>query len=139
MSPTQPKVDIETRVDQYVKLRDMIKEISDRHRAEIKPYVDALEALNATLLDHINTIGAESVKTAHGTVYRLEKKSATIADKTAFWSFVVATGEFDLLDYKANPVAVKAFIDKQVEAGSDQITPPGINYTTRYEVGVRRK
>jgi len=136
----QPTVDIDTRVNQYVKLRDKIKELEDQHKAQLAPYREALEQLNSTLLDHIQNVGAESIRTSHGTVYRLEKKSATMADKTAFWTFVVATGQWDLLDYKANPVGVKAFIDEQIEnKNPNPSPPPGINYSTRYEVGVRRK
>jgi hypothetical protein len=137
---TQPKVDLDTRVDQYVKLRDKIKEIEDKQKEAIRPYKEALDQLNNTILSALDQIGVESVRTQYGTAYRLEKKSASFADKEAFWTFVVATGQWDLLDYKANVTAVKAFIDKQIEEKEPTpVPPPGVNYSVRYEVGVRRK
>lgn len=130
-APVQP-VDFNTRVAQYVKLRDKIKEIEDRHKAEIKPFKQALETLNGMLLDHLNQVGGDSVASASGTVYKKLTKSASIADKSAFWAWVVANADWDLIDYKANVTAVRDFI------GSNGTPPPGVNYTEAYDVGVRR-
>lgn len=125
-------VTIETRVAQFVKLRDKIKEIKDRHAEELKPYAETLEKLNGVLLGHLQSVGAENVGTSAGTVYKTTKKSASVADMTAFWTYIVSQGDFDLLDKKANVTAVEAHIE---EHGTP---PPGVNYTTKEVVGVRR-
>lgn len=130
-APILPNFD--QRVAQYVKLRDKIKELDDKHKEQMKPYREALEQLNGALLNHLNNVGADSVASPSGTVYRTEKKSASIADKTAFWTYVVTTANFDLIDYKANVTAVADHIDQ------NQQPPPGVNFTSRFEVGVRRK
>ena len=128
-----PTVDISKRVDQYVRLRDLIKEKEEAHKAEIKPYKEMLDKLNAVLLDHLNTINGESVRTDTGTVYRTEKKSAGLADPDAFMRYVIGNEAWDLLDRKANSTAVADFIE------DNQAPPPGVNFTTTYVVGVRRK
>jgi len=133
---TQPTLDppnFEKRAGQYVKLRDMKKAIEDKHKEELKPINETLEQLNGVLLAHLNTVGADSVATALGTVSKTTKKTASIADMSAFWNFVVSQGDFDLLDKKANVTAVEAYIE------ANKSTPPGINFSTVEKVNVRRK
>lgn len=127
------KLDISKRVDQYVRLRDEIKRLDDEHKDRLKPYREALEKLNALLLSHLNEIEGESVRTDAGTVYRTEKKSVSLADADAFMRFVIAEQAWDLLDRKANVTAVSDFIEV-----TDSL-PPGVNYSSTFVVGVRRK
>jgi hypothetical protein len=125
-------INIDKRVEQFVALRDKIKEIKERQKKELEPYVDTLEKLNGVLLGHLNTIRSNSVGTDHGTVYKTVKKSASISDMTAFWTYVVSQGDFDMVDKKANPTAVEAYIAEH------NAPPPGVNFNTLEVVGVRR-
>lgn len=142
--PTKPPVTVDTRVSQYVRLRDHIKALDDAHKKKMEPLRETLEQLNSDLLARLDQAGAESVKTEHGTVYKTAKKSASIADKSAFWAWVVATGDWDLLDYKANPTAVEDFIAKRAAEYEADPTkpkpapPPGVNFSKAFVVGVRR-
>lgn len=124
--------DIATRVSQYVKLRDMIKAKEAEQKAALKPLKETLEQLNAVLLAHLNQIGGDSVSTGGGTVYRTEKKSASLADAQAFMDYVIANQAFDLLDRKANVSAVEEHIKE------NDAPPPGVNFSSTYVVGVRR-
>jgi hypothetical protein len=130
MNGTAPKFD--TRVEQYVKLRDMIKAIKDRHKEELAGPTATLEKLNAVMLAHLDTIGGDSVKTEFGTVSRTRKRSATIADMSAFWDFIVANDMFEMVDKKANVPLVEEYIE------TNGTVPPGINFSTIEVVGVRR-
>jgi len=124
--------DIKTRVDQFVKLRDLIRAKDDEHKNNMKPLKETLEQLNAVLLKHLDELGGESVKTDSGTVYRTERKNASLADAEAFMDFVVRHGAFDLLDRKANVTAVEDYINDH------DAPPPGVNFTKTFVVGVRR-
>jgi hypothetical protein len=126
------KVDIAKRIDQYVRLRDKITEIKERHKTELSPFNEALEQLNGLLLSHLNEIEGDSVRTAAGTVYRTAKKAATLADPEAFMRYVISEEQWDLLDRKANVTAVADFIEE------NDAPPPGVNFSTTYVVGVRR-
>lgn len=128
----QPKVGIDTRVDQYIKLRDKIKEIEARHKEELKVYKETLEKLNAVILAHLTQMGGESIRTAAGTAYVTEKKSASLADPQAFMDYVISNEAWDLMDRKANSTAVADFIAEH------NAPPPGVNFSTTYVVGVRR-
>lgn len=125
--------DIAKRVEQYVKLRDLIKQKDDDHKKSMAPFKETLEQLNSVLLAHLNGIGGQSVSTDNGTVYRTEKKSAALADAQAFMDFVVANQAFDLIDRKANVTAVEEFIKE------NNTPPPGVNFSSTFVVGVRRK
>lgn len=125
--------DIAKRVEQYVKLRDKIKQIKDEQKKILKPYNETLEQLNALLLAHLNGLNGNSVSTDAGTVYRTEKKSASLADAEAFMEYVIANNAFDLLDRKANVTAVEDHINEH------NAPPPGVNFQSTFEVGVRRK
>ncbi len=132
-APVAPSVDINERAEQFVKLRDKISEIKEKHKEELKPYNEALEQLNSMLLDHLQKQGAQNMKTAGGvTIYVSEKKHASIADATAFWTYVVTQGDFDLVDKRANVPAVFEHIEKH------KVPPPGINTSVTHVAGVRR-
>lgn len=137
------KPNIDTRVDQYVKLRDKIRELDEAHKKTIEPYRATLEQLNSALLQHLQSVGAESVRTSAGTVYRTMKQSASIADAEAFWTFVVTTASWDLLDRRANVTGCADFIDrlakqKETDPTVEVSPPPGVNFNRTYVVGVRR-
>lgn len=97
------------------------------------PYRETLEKLGALLLEHLDTIGGESVKSAAGTVYKTVRKSASIQDGDAFMKYVINSEAWDLLDRKANVTAVEDF------AKENGVLPPGVRFTQTNVVGVRRK
>lgn len=123
---------VEEIVDQFVRLRDKIKEADDAHKARTKIARDHKDLLEAKLLEKLNEIGGESVKTKNGTVYRTTRRSASIADGDAFRQYVINNGEFDLVDWRANANAVDDYIR------SNTVPPPGVNFSTAFTVGVRR-
>jgi hypothetical protein len=128
----KPKLDIAKRVGQYIQLRDLIKREDDAHKERMKPKRELLEQLNGVLLGLVDQAGGESVRTEAGTVYRTEKKSASLADPDAFMRFVISSEAWDLLDRKANATAVFDFI------AENNAPPPGVNANVAYVVGVRR-
>lgn len=133
MTPAPPSIDIAKRVDQYIRLRDKIKEIQKRQKEELTPYLDALDRLNTMLVDHLTTVGSDSATVnGVGTVYKNPRKSATIADGSEFKRHVIGAGAWDLADWKANAIAVEAFINEHGEP------PPGVNYNVTIVAGVRR-
>lgn len=123
---------VNKRIADFVRLRDEIKRLEDEHKKQMAPYRETLEKLSNVLMGHLNAVGAESIRAEAGTVYKTEKRSASIADKQAFWDFVMSTQNFDLLDYKANVTAVSEYIDEK------HALPPGVNFTSTILVGVRR-
>lgn len=128
----EPPGNINDLVDQYVKLRDKVKKADDEHKKRTQHAKEYLDMLTSKLLEQLNTIGGDSVKTPAGTVYRTERRTASISDGKAFREYVIANEAFDIIDFKANAPAVEDFIN------SNGTPPPGVNFSKAYTVGVRR-
>jgi hypothetical protein len=120
-------------VELHIKVRDRIDACDKAHKEKLKPIKDLKEQLEAKMLQRLLDIGAESTKTRAGTVYRSTKRNASIADGDTFRKFVQDNELFDLVDWKANAPAVADYIDEH------QAPPPGVNFSTTFTVGVRRK
>lgn len=128
---TIQQISFDTRIAQYVALRNKVKGIKDRHKEELAPYNDAMEKLEAVLLQGLCATGQESAKTDAGTVYKTVKRTASLDDPDAFMNFVLASGRFELMDRKANVVAVAEYMEE------NQAPVPGVKFSTSVEVGVR--
>jgi len=128
---TQP-IDVEKRVGQYITLRDKIKDLDDQHKKSMEPYKDMLEQLGNMLLQHLQNVNAESIRSTAGTFFKTTKKTASLEDAEAFMRFVITTQSFDMLDRKANVKAIEDYLD------TNKTLPPGVKFTQRVEVNVRR-
>jgi hypothetical protein len=127
-----PATDLGKRIDQYIKLRNTIAEIKKKQEEVLKPYKDALEMLNNTLLSQLINAGVDNASSDAGTVYKYEKPSATIADASTFRDYVINNELWDVVDWRANAPQVREFIE------ANGTPPPGVNWSTRLLVGVRK-
>lgn len=119
-------------ISQYITLRDRIADADKAHKEKLAPAKEYMKLLEGKLLEQLNAVGGENVKTKAGTAYRTTRKSATIADSEAFRGYVINHQAFDIVDWRANAPAVEDFIKSH---GSP---PPGVNLTLAHTVGVRR-
>jgi hypothetical protein len=131
--PPATTFDVEKYVGGYVRLRDKIAEIEERHKEELKPHKALLDKLNNLLLEHLLSQKAENIATSVGTVYRHLQDSFSAEDVDAFRRHVIGSEAWELLDWKANKTSAKAFMDEH------KAPPPGIKYNARYVAGIRRK
>lgn len=125
-------IDLNKRIEQFVALRDKTRAIEETHKAQLEPFKTALETVGNILLDHLQKTGSESVGTEAGTAYISSRQSASLQDPEAFFSYVIANKEYELLDRKANVSAVEEFIKKNGGL------PPGVKYSKMLKIGVRR-
>lgn len=134
--PTQSQttnVDVEKRVGQYIKLRDLKAEMKEKHDAELKPVNETMAMIEDELKSALNAVNATNMKTDAGTVSLSIKASASAADINAFWTWVITQGAFDMLDKKPNVTAITEYVNQ------NGAPPPGVNYSTYQGIGVRRK
>lgn len=123
---------VDKRIQQYVALRDRIKEMEEAFETAKKPLAAAMEEINGWLQNFLDESGSESIKTKYGTCYSSVRYSASLADAKAFMDYVITNEAFDLLDRRANVTAVRAFVEE------NSTLPPGCNLTALRTVGVRR-
>lgn len=131
-TPDDVSATVDKRIQQYVAVRDRIKALEEKHKEELKPFVEVQNMLTGWVQSFLDKTGVESVKTKHGTAYSSTRYSASLADADAFMNFVKTTSNYDLLDRRANVTAVKDYV---AEHGN---LPPGCNLTALKTIGVRR-
>lgn len=129
----EPQPEINKRVMQYIKLRDLIKKEDDDHAERMKQKKTLLVALNNAILEHFNTHGGDSVTIRGvGTAYKTTKDSATIADGEEFKRWVIGGGLWEMADWRASVTGTREYIEK------NNAPPPGVNFRSTVVVGVRR-
>lgn len=128
----KPQVTLETRIQQYIALRDKIKELDEAHKKKMAPSREVLEQLNNVILNALNQTGGDSIKTKYGTAYKTVKRSASLEDPEKFMSFVIQKEQFDLLERKVNITAAEQYADE------NGVLPPGVKVSSKSVVGVRR-
>jgi hypothetical protein len=121
-------------VAEYIVLRDQKKAADEQYKAFIEQhYTNRMNELELLLLDFLNTSGADSIASPDGTAYKKLDTSVTVSDAAAFRRHVIGTEAWELIDWRANKTAVKDLLE-----GGDGL-PPGVNYSSAYSVGIRRK
>jgi hypothetical protein len=120
-------------IGQYVELRDQLKAADAAYAAWKKEqYDDTLDAIELKLLDQMNQTGVDSFKTKKGTAYKKKSVSLTTADGSEFRRHVIGLEAWDLIEFRPAKTAVVELID------NGEPVPPGLNYTTRYNVNINR-
>src|SRR5258708_686091 len=112
---------VDKRVEQFIDLRDKIKEVQDKHEAELKPLLEVKEMLAGWLQTFMEKSGCDKVGTPHGTAHFTTRVTASVADPALFMNYVIDTQMFDLLDRRANATAVKEYVE------THKALPPGVN------------
>lgn len=130
--PLSPRQKCAKRIADFIRIRDRIQEIEDRHKAELAPLLELKDQVAGWLQDFMDNAGAASIKTEAGTCHFNNRASATVADPSAFMNYVIENHQFDLLDRRANAPAVRDFVKQ------NGTLPPGVNLSNVRTVGVRR-
>jgi len=117
----------------YVALRDAKAIVKKKMKEQIHRHINVkMDALTAKMLGRLDVGKLKGISSDYGTAYRIEEASATIADKEVFRDYVTGNKIWDLIDWRANKTYVRGLVE------ANQPVPPGLNYSTRYTIGVRR-
>lgn len=123
--------DIDGIVAHYVKLRDQRAEIEAECKERTADIVRDMERIEAALMKHMRTVGAESIRTGHGTAYISTVTSAKVSDWPALLEHIRRHGAWELLERRVN----KSAFDAAVDAGAE---PPGVESSAFARVNFRR-
>jgi hypothetical protein len=128
---TQPRpIDL---IGQFVELRDQLKAADANYAAWKKEHFDdAMNGIELQLLDMLNQQGVDSFKTKAGTAYKKKAVSVTTADGAEFRRHVIGLEAWDMIEFRPAKSVIMELVD-----GGDPV-PPGLNYTTRYNVNINR-
>jgi hypothetical protein len=113
-------LDVDKLVSQFVVLRDRKRELVQQHEEQLKPYNKLLDEIGNKLLEYMQSIGVDNLSAPSGSAHQITKRSATIRDGAAFRPSL-PTGSYDLVDWKANAVAVFDYTK------DNEVPAPGVN------------
>jgi len=119
-------------VDTYIKLRDAKSQLAKQHKEKVAKIDGMIDKIEAALLEQMNTLGVESVRTEQGTAYKSTLTSATVADWDACLDFIKQNEAWEMLEKRVK----KDYVTHYVEEKGD--LPPGVNIRTEVTVNVRR-
>ena len=119
-------------IGKYIRLRDKKAQMKKEFEAQVAPLDAALRKVEAILLKSFDELGVESMRTEEGTAYAATRSSTSVADRDAFFGWVIQQEAWEMLESRANKTAVIHWRD------AEGMLPPGINYYEERTINVRR-
>jgi len=120
-------------IKRYLDLRDEKKALEDRHKAELAPLHENMQALADYMLLRLNRRGADNTKVIDvGTAYRSTNTSATCVDRDKFLKYVRDHKAWDLLTTHVAKDAALAIREKTGQP------PDGVNMVVDVSVRFRK-
>jgi hypothetical protein len=116
---------------QYVQLRDYLDEAKKEFNNSMDRVKQAMAKLESEFAVHLNDSGSNSANTDAGTIYKIERTSATVKDRDEFFKFAIKNRKFEAMDIRANKKIIKELLDEGVEV-------PGVKFTASTQIGIRR-
>ena len=125
---------VDSLVEAFIALRDEKREIERNVALRVAEIEADMEVLTVALKDLCKEIGADSIRTSHGTVIRSVKKKYWTNDWASIHSFMKEHDAFELLEKRIHQSNMKEFL----EANPD-LHPAGLNVDSEYSITIRKK
>jgi hypothetical protein len=126
----------EDAVAKYVALRDVMREREEAHKAAMAELQAEQEEYTAIILATCNQLGADSLRTAAGTVTRKVVSRYWTSDWEAMHAFVLENadaGGLELLERRIHNGNLRQFL-----ADNPDRMPAGLQSDSRYTIQVRK-
>jgi hypothetical protein len=117
----------------YIKMRDKRSELLKAYEAEDAVIQEQMEMVETELKKMCDEIGADSIKTSYGTVYRSVKTQYKVHDWDSMYKFVMEHNIPQVLFKRVSTTNMKQFLDE-----NPNLMPMGMNIDNKYTVTVRR-
>ena len=117
----------------YIKMREKKAELSHELEEKIAKVERDMHVIKTAILDHMKEIGAESLRTEAGLVYRTVKTKYATSDWESMNKFILEHGVPELLVKSINQANMKAFLEEHPD-----LLPPGLNANAEYSVTIKR-
>lgn len=125
-------MDLEELVGNYIALRDKRAALKKKYTEKDDVLKAAMESAEAMALKQLDAVGAKSIRTDAGTVFKEEKRSVTTADASVFFDYVREHNAWDMIEKRPARATVLEWVD---EHGS---LPPGLNLYSELTIKIRR-
>lgn len=129
----QAEVPLEKLTRIYIKMREKKSEVSQELEEKIAKIEADMKAVKTAILQHMKDIGAESLRTEAGTVYRTVRTTYSTSDWESMHKFILEHGVPELLEKRIQQTNMRAFLEDNPE-----LLPPGLNANAEYSVTIKR-
>lgn len=122
----------------YIELRDRRKALKSDYEAadgELKLMMEKIEDKMREMLD---AQGQTSAKTPSGTVFKTHKEFAQVGDWDAILAYVKENDAFDMFEKRISKTAVRDRMDQDKDGNYRNAPPPGVNFSRKETVQIRR-
>ena len=119
-------------VGKYIELRDKKSQYKAEYDAKVSKLDEALDKIEAALLNTFEQTGMESIKTEFGTAYTSTRTTASVADPDAFMNFVRENEAWHMLEKRCSKQGIEQY------KAEHEALPPGINWRAERTVNFRR-
>ena len=117
----------------YIKMRDKRAALLREYEEQDEAVKAQMEMVEGKLLDLCKAVGADSLKTQHGTVIRSVKTRYWTSDWNSMHKFVMEHNMPELLEKRISQSTMKQLLEENPD-----MMPPGVNIDSRYAVTIRR-
>lgn len=130
----EEQLKIDDLVEAFVAIRDEKRDIEQAVALKVKELDEKLEIISAALLDMCKEVGADSVRTAHGTVIKSIKTKYWTNDWESMYRFIKDNDAFGLLEKRLHQSNMKIFLEE-----NEDLHPEGLNVDKEFVITVRKK
>ena len=118
----------------YIKMREKKAEVAKELEEKVSKIDSDMRTVKTAILQHMKDIGAESLKTSAGVVYRTVRTTYATSDWESMNKFILEHGVPELLEKRIHQTNMKAFLEDNPD-----LLPPGLNANAEYSVTIRSK
>jgi len=120
-------------VGAYLKLRNRRSQMLAAFEAEDNELKAQQDMISDKLLEMCKEVGADSLRTAHGTVSKTVKTRYWTNDWGSMYDFVKEHDALHLLEQRIHQTNIKKFLEENPET-----LPVGLNSDSKYSVTIRK-
>jgi hypothetical protein len=130
---SQAEVPLEKLTRIYIKMRDKKAEVTHELEEKVSKIEQDMKTVKTAILAHMKEIGAESLRTEAGIVYRTVRTTYATSDWESMHKFILEHGVPDLLEKRLQQTNMRAFLEENPD-----MLPPGLNANSEYSVTIKR-
>jgi hypothetical protein len=130
---SQAVVPLEKLTRIYIKMRDKKAELETELENQVGKLENDMGTVKAAILNHMKSLGVESLRTDAGTVYRTVRTKYSTSDWESMGKFILEHGVPELLEKRIQQTNMRVFLEENPD-----LLPPGLNSNMEYSVTIKR-
>ena len=127
-------VKVDSLVSTYLTIRREREKLAKKYEQEDAVFKEQMDRLEEAMLATCNQIGAETLRTEHGTIIKTLKENYVCGDWDNFKKYIIENDALELLQQRLSQTNFKEFLSTRGEEG----LPPGISTMREFKISVRK-